>query len=351
MKVLFLPDYSKMVNPYQANLASALNNFGITVVHGKGMRYFPILGAILCKYPQIVHLHWTSPYYVSPSKIKMFLLTFRFVFELVIAKLLTRKLIWTVHNLFDHERRIPWERWINKFLFKICNKVIVHSLAASKTFVKINAVQESLTAKISIIPHGNYINNYENQIAKAEARRNLRLDHFGTVFLFFGQVRPYKGIRFLIDSFDSLKDQKVALLVVGEPKCKQTALDIKIRSQNDTRISLIMERIPDEDVQVYMNASDVVVLPFLDILTSGSILLAMSFGKAIIAPRLGSVTEVLDENGAFLYSPEKENGLQLAMEEALRTDLIAKGINNFTKARKFDWVEIARKTCEVYRDY
>jgi len=98
-----------------------------------------------------------------------------------------------------------------------------------------------------------------------------------------------------------------------------------------------------------MNAADVVVLPFQDILTSGSALLAMSFGKPVIAPRMGCIPEALDRKGVFLYTHNEEEALLRAFQQASLADLAAMGKYNYRKAKRFDWNEIAQKTCELYK--
>jgi len=98
-----------------------------------------------------------------------------------------------------------------------------------------------------------------------------------------------------------------------------------------------------------MNACDVVVLPFHDILTSGSALLAMSFGKPVIAPRLGCIPEVLDSEGAFLYNYKEREGLLKAIQEASVANLGAMGKHNYDKTKRFDWNVIAQKTHELYQ--
>ena len=76
--------------------------------------------------------------------------------------------------------------------------------------------------------------------------------------------------------------------------------------------------VPDEELQVYLRAADVVACPFLEIFTSGSVLLAMSFERAVIAPRRGCVTETLDEAGGILYDADDPQGLEGALRVAMR---------------------------------
>ena len=100
-----------------------------------------------------------------------------------------------------------------------------------------------------------------------------------------------------------------------------------------------------------MNACDVVVFPYQEILTSGAVFLAMSFKKACIAPRQGCLGEVLNENGAFLYDSDCENGLFQSLESAIKNNhqLMNMGEYNFELAEKFDWSNIAGMTLQVYQ--
>ncbi|MBI2952376.1 glycosyltransferase, partial [bacterium] len=105
----------------------------------------------------------------------------------------------------------------------------------------------------------------------------------------------------------------------------------------------------NDEFQVYLNAADVVVLPFVDVLTSGSAITAMSFGKPVILPRLGCLPELADDTMGVLYSPEDATGLERALVEVRRRDLKAAGRAAFARARALDWDGIAARVAEVYR--
>jgi glycosyltransferase involved in cell wall biosynthesis len=92
----------------------------------------------------------------------------------------------------------------------------------------------------------------------------------------------------------------------------------------------------------------VVALPFLEIFTSGSVLLAMSFGRAVIAPRRGCVTDVLDEAGGILYDADDPQGLEGALRVAMTADTEAMGRHNAADLSRFDWSRVAEATREVY---
>ncbi len=66
-------------------------------------------------------------------------------------------------------------------------------------------------------------------------------------------------------------------------------------------MTLALETIPDDQMQVYLRAADAVVLPYRDVLSSGSAILAMTFGQPVIAPAIGCLPESLGSEGTILY--------------------------------------------------
>ena len=104
----------------------------------------------------------------------------------------------------------------------------------------------------------------------------------------------------------------------------------------------------DEDVQIYMNAADIVVFPFRDIFTSGSVLLAMSFAKPLIIPDIESLDDVIKFGGAITYDPKDNKGLKKALTEALTADFQQLGKKSFQEAQRLSWDSIASETAKLY---
>ena len=350
-RVLFLPDGSG-ANPYQQELAQALKSHDVRVTLGVGVRQLPILGALKVHggKPDVLHLHWTHGFVVASSTVMTILKAFRFLIELLIVKLRGIKIVWTVHNLLQHERQHPrLELFFNKILVRLYDQLIVHCSFAGDAVVQTYQLPDRFRAKINVVPHGHYINSYENNVTRSQARTILGLSGEAVIVLHFGQIRPYKGVFHLIDTFRKVKDLQARLLIAGRPANAAIETELVDLCHGDNRIQSVLEFIPDDKVQTYMNAADIVVLPYTDILTSGSALLALSFGKAIIVPNIGCVTEIVDSLVGFLYDPDEEGGLLKAIERALDADLAAMGQHNFNKVKHLDWDEIARKTSCVYR--
>ena len=352
MKIIFIP-FAKD-NPYQEELAASLSNFGVTVIGGIGFSNFSLtlsLVKIISKNwkPAILHIHWLDPYMYDKSRFIRILKSIIFVIDILIIKLLGIAIVWTVHNLRMHDSKFfKLEFAIISFFVRLCNGIIVHTNSAFDNVITHYDVSPDL---ISVIPHGNYITRYKNNTSRTDARIKLKIRENEHVFLFFGKIRPYKGVEKLIEKFNAIDQKNMKLIIAGKAVNPDIAFNVKKMCQDSQNILPVTSFIPDDEIQIFMNAADVVVLPYKKIFTSGTVLLAMSFGKAIIAPSTGSLPDILDVNGSFLYDSQDSSGLKNAMEKSLNHDLKAMGDYNFEKAKTYDWHTIAEKTYSFYRKH
>ena len=146
----------------------------------------------------------------------------------------------------------------------------------------------------------------------------------------------------------SEKISPCAPIVCFEPEMAQTIREEIEGSQN---IIFHPRFVPAEQIQFYMNACDAVVLPYRQILTSSAAMLAMSFGRACVAPQLSGMLELLDDRGAFLYEPDQLGALAEAIHAAAdnREKLDQMGIHNLAKVSGKDWTTIAAATLKIYQ--
>lgn len=299
--------------------------------------------------PDVIHIHWQHPFIVGRNILDSILRSLIFVTGLVLLKLLGVRIVWTVHNLHSHERKfISLELFFTSILARLADRIIVHCNFAK--YLVGRAFKISNETCITVIPHGNYSSAYENKLARNEARRLLNVPLDNIVFLYFGLIRPYKGVLQLIRAFKQIEDGKARLFIVGKPANNIIARRLIEESRGDPRIRVIPRFIPSNEVQLYMNTADIAVLPYEEILTSGSILLAMSFCKPVIVPRLGCIPEILDKKGGILYNPSDPNGLLEALKTAVAMgmDLSRMGRYNCMKAKNLDWSILGLYTYKVY---
>lgn len=251
-----------------------------------------------------------------------------FCITILFLKMKKKKTSWTMHNIYPHDTSLKiGYYYANKILFKLMDEIIVMSSWQKNLLEKDFYVPSK---KIRVFYHGNYINYYKNNISRQESRKILNIKKNAFVYLFLGNIKPYKNIPYLIKEFNKIKNNNDVLLIAGKAE-KEIRKEIE-NSKNDS-VKIFPYYINDNDVQIFMNASDVSVLPFKEITNSGSVLLSMSFGKPIICPRKGSLPEYVSEDFGILYN----NNIQEALIKIRDSDIKKMSIESFEKAKQLDW--------------
>lgn len=157
-------------------------------------------------------------------------------------------------------------------------------------------------------------------------RRELNIPDDRPVVLFFGFVRPYKGLEYLIQALPHvLKELPVHLLVVGEfwssPQFYQEyAREFGV----EHAITFVNRYVPNEELQPYFDMSEVVALPYIAATQSAVVQLAFGFGKPVITTRVGGLHEVVqDGQTGLIVPPQDEVALAGAIVRFLREDMAA----------------------------
>jgi len=116
----------------------------------------------------------------------------------------------------------------------------------------------------------------------------------------------------------------------------------------DARIHAVARFVEPSEVQIFFRAADYVVFPYKEVLTSGSVLLAMSFAKAVIVPMLGCIPETVDDQFAILYEPTGLENLLQALVAAVGCDAATMGAASRRRAEQLTWEEAARMSALAY---
>jgi glycosyltransferase involved in cell wall biosynthesis len=189
-----------------------------------------------------------------------------------------------------------YPRVMGKLIRKLATHYVVHSEADRELIGRIYKIPKE---KISIIPHGIY-DHYE-KVDNAREKLKTKEDF---VILFFGLLRPYKGVKYLIKAFEMLPEEVISksrLLIVGETWEDRESVKIAEESPCRDKITIINRYVPDDEVSLYFSASDVVVLPYTRASQSGVAHIAMSFGLPIIATNVGGLKESLSGYGGTSF--------------------------------------------------
>jgi glycosyltransferase involved in cell wall biosynthesis len=333
-RVLMFPKHSN--NPYLSTLSERLEQRGAQVED------FTFARAYSERF-DVVHIHWPDLHLHARSWWRSIAKQVRLAALLTLLRVRGTRIVWTIHNLKPHERHHTLPEMLFPIWFpRLCTHVI--AMTASGLAAAQQEYPPLVRKATAVIPHGHYRDAYPSAASRSASRAQLGLaDRF--TFLFFGSIRRYKNVPLLIEAFRNLHRQDVQLLIVGQP-LKLDIEPLQRSAANDSRIRLHLEFVPERAVPLYMGAADVVVLPFDSILNSGSVLLALSFNRAVLAPRLGSLPEIQHRVGArwvTLY----DGPLSTAhLMQAMHQDLIDEG--EIADLGAFEWDAITQQTLDLY---
>ncbi len=346
LRVVMLP-YNHHV-PYQSSLKRELEALGVRVTAGGAYRW-SFLGDISPSQMDVLHLHWLHPLVQGAGLLRFLVRSAKLVGNLLFLRAIGKRLVWTVHNLHPHEDQHPRLDWILRLIVsRLVHAMIVHCQVARRGVLR--RFYLSNGDRIHVISQGNYIDAYPNHVSPAQARQALSLPPEARVLLFLGNVRPYKGVLELVQAFKTIAQSDARLVIAGRTFDPAEEQAVHQAIADDPAIQFHSGFVPDDRIQTYMNAADVVVLPYRDILTSAAAMLAISFGRPCIAPRIGCLEETLTDRGGFLYDPADPRGLENALRQAMESPqrLAAMGQYNHQAALQWGWDRIAAATLGVY---
>jgi beta-1,4-mannosyltransferase len=297
---------------------------------------------------EVLHLNWLDRFYRAEDLEATLERYTRFAENVGFARSLGYRIVWTLHNFYPHERPFPaLDRLARHLVCSQADAVIAHCEYAAGLVRKVFFRRENL----HVIPHGNFIDAFPNQISREDARRQLEIPEQAFVYLFFGNARAYKSIETLIEAFGSTAAQDAQLvLMMRQAFSPEYADELRALAKRDERIRVFTSTyFANADFQLYINSADVAVLPFSEVLTSGSAITALSFGLPVVLPRLGCLPELIDARMGLLYDPREKKGLEKALVEIRGQDLKAAGRAALERARELDWEGIAGRIARLYR--
>lgn len=300
------------------------------------------------RHGDIVHVHWPSFLYYDPkSSRKKLRNLMRFFLRYAVMRIRGGRVVWTAHNLYPHDGgRKEWvHRLVRRFISRDAKAVVAHSPSARKALMAEFGIP---SRKIFEVIHGHWIDYHPHTTNKAEAKRTLGIPADAYVYSIVGACKPYKNLEALIEAFTQL-DANSFLLIAGQFQSREyrQKIDALLARIPPERYRLDAKFVANEDVQNYVLAADAFVLPYTDILTSGSAMLGLSFGVPVVAPDLGSMSDVINERCGLLYPPAMPNGLLSAMQAVRKRQFVAQDIVDY--ARTFDWTKSARALANCFR--
>ena len=256
---------------------------------------------------------------------------------LTIVKILTwkraPKILFICHNVVAHEAT-ALDQHLTGLVLKTGDYFIVHSDED-----RINLLRILPDAIVRKHFHPSYDVFNFNRFDPEQSRAQLALG--GRVLLFFGFVRQYKGLKYLIRAMPAiLAKTEVTLLVVGEFwKDKSDYLDLIDQLEISPYVRIVDQYVPNERVGLYFSAADLVVQPYLSATGSGVVQVAFGFEKPVVATRVGSLPEIVDDGKTgYLVSPGSASEIADAVNKFFGEDKAGLFVENIRKEKyRFSW--------------
>ena len=237
-----------------------------------------------------------------------------------------------------------YSRVMGRMIRGLCTRYIVHSahdqaLIAEKYGIK--------PYNIEIVPIGLF-DQYPH-LDTGTARRKLGIpSEYSKVILFFGLIRPYKGVSQLVEAFEHLsadEKEQTLLLIAGEPWEETDALCRIEVSKDKKHIKLVATYISDEQVPYYFSAADVLVLPYTRASQSAVAHIGIAYGMPIIATKVGGLIESLSKyEGTHFVPAQNREALTESLSWIISEEKEAK---TYEIPRSLQWDGVATRWVDV----
>ncbi|HUJ48891.1 MAG TPA: glycosyltransferase family 4 protein [Bryobacteraceae bacterium] len=262
------------------------------------------------------------------------------------------RVVYTAHEVVSEIGR-PLKRWQFGRIYREADAVVVHTPGLAR---KLRDWVGPGLGEVRVIPEGISTFPLAPDVDQKRAREVLGLQPGGPVLLFFGLLKPNKGLDYLLRAWRRVVEEfpEARLLIAGEVMLPLGSIAGLIRALKiGDSVTLRPGYVPQSEVQYLFCAADAVVLPYVRITTSSVVPLAYRFARPVIATSAGALHELVkDGETGFLTPPCAEEPLAEVVCRAFRdreflADMGARARDWFEKERT--WDQVALRTAALYR--
>lgn len=299
-----------------------------------------LIGYVVAKRIDTVHYMWS----LAPT-------IDRWLF--VVLKALGCRVVYTAHNPFPHEFR-PGEAEKYVRLYNTADHVIT---LTEQTAAEVRGACSLRDDQLSVVPHGDYeplFRHYGCNDRLADEVQKLAAGR--KIIAFLGQIRPYKGLEYLVEAFPLIKQQMpdAYLLIagyvgVGNQQEVEAHIEKHVAAE-DRWIDLRF--LPTEDMKAFVAIMDVLVMPYVSASQSGNTVMAYTAGVPVIATDVGGLKDMTEDGvSGFVVAPRDPGAIADAVCRCFDEDVYAELSKNakHVASTKYSWASIARSTIESYR--
>ncbi len=243
--------------------------------------------------PQLLILPWWNPFFGPAFS----------VIALLVKSFSRARVLFIVHNILPHER-LPFDRLITSCTLK---RGDFHIVQSGESEIKLLEILHNPVYRKAF--HPSYAVFDQETMSREDARNRLSLPARARVLLFFGFVREYKGLMYLIEALPAIRKKlpDAKLLVVGDFFDDKQKYLRKIEELGVAPMVAIHDGyLPDREVGPYFSAADLVVLPYESASQSGIVQIAFGFGRPVVVTSVGGLSEVVEDNRTGFVVPPKD---------------------------------------------
>lgn len=234
------------------------------------------------------------------------------------------------HNVVDHEAA-SWKRAISKWVLKNASGFVVQTREEERKL-------RDLLGEVDVLYHPHPVYD-QFPAAKGLLKRRASLE-----LLFYGFIRPYKGLDILVEAIGRVRDADIHLSIVGEPWGKSDAewRQHFRRAGIEDRVEFVPRYVSEQETAEYFHRADAVVLPYRSATGTGVVAAAFHYLKPVIATRVGGLKDVVEDGmTGLLVAPEDAGAMALAIER-FATDGISNGKDNIKRSvKRMTWAHMA----------
>ncbi len=260
--------------------------------------------AVAALHADMVLFQWWTPFWAPP-----------FAVVAAYARRSGAKVVLICHNVWPHDRVSLLDRVLTRLMLARADGFLAHAVSDADTLKRLRAGAVTETTLLPTLA-------LTRAVPRAEARRALALPADAAVVLFFGFVRPYKGLPYLVRAVaEALKQvPEIRLVVAGETWGRGDDVEgLAQRLGIADRVLLVDRYVSNEEVGLFMGAADLVALPYVEATQSGVATLAFAAGVPVVASAVGGLPDAITNGvNGLLVPPADVAGLATALVRVFR---------------------------------
>jgi len=276
--------------------------------------------------PDIVVFQWWHPFFAVAYAAIVFLIK-------RMRPETSARIVYVCHNVMPHESS-PVDRALTKMGLRQIQSFLVQS---REDRGRLLGIRREANVRVNPLPSYDFFNRA--RYTKSGAREELGVD--GRVILFFGYVRPYKGLGVLLDAFaEVLRRMDAVLYVVGEIYEGRERYLGQLKSLGiEHRVRMIDRYVANEEVEKYFAACDLVVLPYLSATQSAVVQIAYGFSKPVVVTSVGGLPDVVEDGlTGYVVPPNDSGAVASAIVRFFETGVSGEMERNIAaSAERFSW--------------